>query len=721
VSPRAPLSPSLQGNPGLDRWIRIARDGAVHVYTGKVELGQGLRTAIARIAAEELDVALERVVVHTADTAQGPVEFPTVGSLSVEHSGGAVRQAAAEARQLLLEEAAKRLDAPVAELVVRDGWVSSRDGGTGVGYAELQGGRPFEHEITGEVAPKAPSQHRIVGRPGPRIDLLPKLRGGAFLHDMRLPGMLFGRVVRPPNAAATLRAVDLDAVRALPGVAAVVRDGRFLGVVAEREEQALQARDRLRDACDWDVPELYPGSQRDVIEWLRAQPCERYPVVDGTAAAGPVPAHVDPPDAAATLAARYARPFLMHASIGPSAAVALLEEGEHGRLAVWSHSQGVALLRLALADVLGLPRDAIRVVHADGPGCYGHNGADDAALDAALLARAVPGRPVSLQWTREDEHAWEPYGPATCVDLRASLDAAGRIVDWSHETTSLTHLGRPMPGEGGSQLLAAWHLERPQPRPEPRARLAHEVGIHRNAWPAYAIPRVRVVKQLVKSAAFRTSSLRSLGAFANVFAIESFMDELAAAAGVDPVALRLRHLDDPRARAVIEAATGRAGWRRAGGRGRGQGFAYARYENSKAYAAVVVDVSVAGDGAIRLERAVVAADAGQVVDPPGLANQLEGGLVQAASWTLREEVRFDARRITSIDWDTYPILGFADVPDVETVLLDRPEEPCLGAGEASQGPTPAAIANAVFHATGARLRRTPFTPERVREALSQRR
>jgi len=715
VSLRAPLSPSLGINRDLDRWIRIALDGTVHVFTGKVELGQGLRTAIARIAAEELDVSLERVVVHTADTAEGPVELPTVGSLSVEHSGGAVRQAAAEARRLLLEAAATRVGAPVAELEVREGRVCVRGDVRGVDYAELQGGRPFAHEIDGETLPKSPAEYRIVGKPGPRIDLEGKLRGGAFLHDMRLPGMLFGRVVRPPNDAARLSAVDSDAVRRLPGVVAVVRDGRFLGVVAEREEQAEQARELLCRSCDWDVPALFAEADRDVIDWLCSQPCERYPVVAGTAAAEPVAPHADPPGAAATLAARYARPFVMHAAIGPSAGVALFEEGQ---LTVWSHSQGVALLRLALAEVLGLPHRAIRVAHADGPGCYGHNGADDAALDAALLARAVPGRPVLLQWTREDEHRWEPYGPAMCVDLRASLDSTGKIIDWSHETTSLTHVGRPIPGTDGSQLLAAWHLEAPRPRPEPRALLAHEVGIHRNAWPAYELPRVRVVKRLVKSRAFRTSSLRSLGAFANVFAIESFMDELATAAGIDPVELRLRHLEDPRARAVIEAAGRCAGWRRASDGRRGQGFAFARYENSKAYAATVVEVAVSGDGAIRLERAVIAADAGQVVDPSGLVNQLEGGFLQAASWTLREEVRFDSRRISSTDWESYPILGFADVPEIETVVLDRPEEPCLGAGEAAQGPTPAAIANAVFHATGARLRRTPFTPERVRASLS---
>ncbi|MDX1650676.1 MAG: molybdopterin cofactor-binding domain-containing protein, partial [Myxococcota bacterium] len=533
------------------------------------------------------------------------MELPTVGSMSVEHSGTAVRLAAAEARQLLLEEAARRLGAPVAALEVEDGVVRRRGASDGVGYGALQGGRPFGRRITGEALPKPAAAHRIVGRPGPRPDLRAKLTGGAFLHDLRLPDMLFGRVLRPPAEAAELEAVETDPVRRLPGVVAVVRDGRFLGVVAEREEQAERAVARLADACRWRVPATLP-EDGDWLAWLRAQPRESFPVVDGTPEDRPVPPHEDPPDAARTRAASYARPLLMHGSIGPSAAIARWRDGA---LRVWSHSQGVAMLRLALAEVLELAPEAVRVTHAEGPGCYGHNGADDVALDAALLARAAPGRPVQVQWSRQDEHAWEPYGPASVVDLRASLDAQGRIVDWSHEATSLTHVGRPMPGGEGSQLLAAWHLARPRPRPRPRARLAPEVGVHRNAWPAYALPRVRVVKHLVPSRTFRTSSLRSLGAFANVFAIESFVDELAHAAGVDPLAFRLRHLEEPRARAVLEAAAGALGWRRAGGDGRGQGLAFARYANAKAWAAVAVELDVDEGGRIHLRRAVVAADA----------------------------------------------------------------------------------------------------------------
>jgi CO/xanthine dehydrogenase Mo-binding subunit len=635
----------------------------------------------------------------------------TVGSMSVEDSGSAMRQVAAEARQYLLELAAQRLAAPLERLYVEDGTVRVRGSERKTDYWELLGGRDFARRVTGEAVPKAPEQHRIVGRPGTRIDLRAKLTGGAFVSDLAPEGLLFGRVVRPPSYGARLVEVDLDPVRALPGVRAVIRDGSFLGVVAEREEQALRAREALAAAARWEEKATLPA---DAFEDLLARPRQSFPVIDGTPAQGPVPPHAAPAHAATTLEVRYFRPYHMHASIAPSSALACFD-GD--RLTVWSHSQGVAVLRHALAPVLGLSPEKIRVIHADGAGCYGHNGADDAALDAALLARAVPGSPVLLQWMREDEHAWEPYGPAMVVEMRGSTDPSGRVYDWSHEVYSHTHLGRAIPAPGSSSLVAAWHREPPLPRTRSEPRLEPHAGIHRNADPLYAFPRKRVVKHFVPDPPLRVSSTRSLGAYANVFAIESFMDELALAAGRDPLAFRLAHLDDPRGRAVLEAAAERARWRGEGGGGRGQGLAFARYKNAKCYAAVVVDLEVDASAAIRLLRAVIAADAGEVVDPDGLVNQLEGGFIQAASWTLREEVRFDTTRIQSRDWESYPILGFTEIPEVETILLDRPGAPFLGAGEATQGPTPAAIANAVAHATGLRLRRIPFTPERVREAL----
>jgi nicotinate dehydrogenase subunit B len=410
----------------------------------------------------------------------------------------------------------------------------------------------------------------------------------------------------------------------------------------------------------------------------------------------------------------------MHASIGPSAALARFD-GE--RLEVSCASQGVSVLALSLAQVLKMEPSQVRVVHVEGAGCYGHNGSDDTALEAALLARALPGRPVLLKWTRQDEHAFEPYGPAMRVDVQASVDAAGRIVAYSHDVYSYTHIGRAMPLGSSSALLAAQQLEQPFKVPRPRPMLAPQAGVHRNAEPLYDMPAPRVIKHLAGNAPLRTSSLRGLGAFTNVFAIESMMDELAHAAGLDPIAFRLAHLRDARARAVIEAGAARAAWGAPKGesdarRPRGRGMAFSRYENHKCFAAVFVELEVdLADFAIRLLRAVIAADAGLIIDPDGLCNQLEGGFVQAASFTLKEQVAFDERRITSLDWQSYPILTFEEVPEIDVVLLDRPDRKARGAGEATTGPTPAAIANAVFDACGARLRATPFTPERLRAAL----
>ena len=487
--------------------------------------------------------------------------------------------------------------------------------------------------------------------------------------------------------------------------------------VAVAVDSAAAAAERLRrDARFAGGAELPP--QAELFSRMRAATAKSFPVVDGTAVEGPVPPIATPPGVTRSLRASYTRPFQMHGSIGPSAAVA---HEVDGALTIWTHSQGVSVLRAALAQALRVPSESLRLIHVEGPGCYGHNGADDVALDAALVARALPGRPVHVQWSREDENAWEPYGPAMIVDLEASLDASGRVVDWNHDVRSATHMQRAIPfSERTSGLVAAWHRDPPMSRPTPRPALAPHAGIHRNADPLYTFPRRRIAKHFLEDSPFRTSSLRGLGAYANVFALESFMDELAHAAGIDPVEFRLRHLDDARARDVIRAAVDRLGWsHRAGAErtGRGRGVAFARYKNQKTWAAVAVELRVEDASAeIRLERAVIAADAGQIVDPDGLANQLEGGFVQAASWTLREEVRFDRERVTSLDWETYPILRFDEIPEIDTVLLDRPGEPWLGAGEAAQGPTAAAIANAVFDATGLRLRELPLRPERVREA-----
>ncbi len=719
------LSPSLQEMPDLDAWIRIDAQETVTLFTGKAEIGQGIQTAVAQLAAEELDVALDRIRVVTADTARTPNEGVTAGSMSVQVSGNAIRQAAAEARQHLLAFAHEALEAesPPAALVVQDGTITDPATGRQISYWTLFGGQSFGRQITGTVQPKAFAAHQVVGQAATRLDLPAKVAGlPSFVHDLALPGMVHGRMVRPPTYSARLASVDEDAVTCLPGVIAIVRHGSLLGVIAEREEQAIAAGVALRAAATWDTARAAsedPLPAGAIYAHLLSQPPQSQLVIDGALTSDPIPPISTPTDAKHTLHAAYYRPYQMHAALGPSAAVA---QWRAGKLTVWSHTQGAYPLRAALAQVLSLAPADIHVIHTEGAGCYGHNGADDVALDAALLACALPDRPISVKWMREDEHAWEPYGPAMVIKLQASLDGAGIISSWNEDIWSYPHSGRPRAGGETSGLLAAWHLDPPFPPPTNRLMGGRHSGSFRNGDPLYAFPQRRIVNHHVDNSPLRTSSMRSLGAYANIFAIESFMDELAQTAGMDPVAFRLQHLTDERAKAVIEAAATKAGWQprlQSANTGRGRGIAFAQYKNIQCYAAVVVEVRVDGErGQIHLERAVIAADAGQVINPDGLSNQLEGGFVQAASWTLLEEVDFDTTGITSRDWESYPILRFTNAPVIETVLLNRPELPFLGSGEASQNPTPAAIANAVFDAMGIRLRQIPFTPERVREALA---
>ena len=713
------LPNSLRQTPDLDAWVRINDDGTVTVFTGKVELGQGIKTAVMQIAAEELDVSPGRIRVRTADTGESPNEGVTAGSMSVETSGNAMRYAAAEARHILLSMAFEHLEAqtPVTQLTVDNGTITDPATGRQVTYWELMGGRRFGRQIKGDVRPKSAADYRVVGQPEKRIDLLAKVTGGAsYVHDMDLPGMLHARVVRPPNYHARLTALDDSAVRRMPGVVDVVRDGSFLAVIAVREDQAVRAQETLREAATWVQGAALPADV-SVYDYLLSQPEQAIQIVDGAPVEGAIPDIEPPAEAAQTLSATYLRPFHMHASLGPSAAAA---RWDGDQLTIWSHTQGVFNLQAAVAQVLEMDPAHIRVIHVEGAGCYGHNGADDVGLDAALAARAVPGQPVMLKWMRADEHGWEPYSSAMVMKMQASLDGRGTVADWNHDVWSYVHSTRPRGGTEGSTLLASWHLARPFSAPTPQLPRSPEVGSHRNAAPIYHFSRKRIVKHFVADNPLRVSAMRSLGAYANVFAIASFMDELAQAAGIDPVEFRLRHLRDERAKAVIEAAAEKFGWQarpRPYNDGTGQGIAFARYKNRQCYTAVVVKLRVDHErGKIQLEHAVIAGDAGQVVNPDGLSNQLEGGFVQAASWTLKEQVTFDAVGITSLDWETYPILQFADVPTLETVLLNRPGMPFLGGGEASQNPTPAAIANAVYDAVGVRLRQIPFTPERVKNA-----
>jgi nicotinate dehydrogenase subunit B len=703
--PQPPRLPgSLRTTPMLDAWIRIDASG-VAVFTGKAELGQGIKTALLQVAAEELSVEPSQINFVTADTAKTPNEGYTAGSQSMQDSATAIRHAAAQARELLIGVAAKRFDVPADRLTAKDASVRAADGRS-ASYGELASAELLHVEAQPQSKLKEPASYRLIGRPMPRVDIPAKVTGGAaYVQDLRLPGMVHARVVRPPSYAARLRSVQTSTIERAPGVLKIVRDGSFLAVIAEREYQAVKAMDALALASRWDETKTLPEPTR-IYDWVRSAQSREHVIREGRMAVEP---------GGRTLEAVYHRPFQLHGSIGPSCAVAL---SEAGGLTVWTHSQGVYPLRAALAEMLRLEQDKIHCIHMEGSGCYGHNGADDVAADAALLAMALPGRPVRVQWMRDQEHAWEPFGAAMVTSVRASVDSAGKVTDWHYEVWSNAHSTRP---GGAGNLMPAWHLANPFAQPVPQPIPQPTGGGDRNAIPLYRFANARVVHRFIPEMPLRVSALRGLGAYMNVFSIESFMDELAKAAAADPVEFRLRHLEDARGRDVIQLAAEKFGWRAADKlpKGRGRGFAFAKYKNLAAYTAVAAELEVQREtGQVRLLRFVAADDSGEIVNPDGVRNQIEGGIVQSASWTLEEAVAFDETRITSRDWSTYPILRFPDIPDsVQVHLIDRPGQPFLGTGEAAQGPTAAAIANALADATGIRMRELPFTRRRVKAAI----
>jgi nicotinate dehydrogenase subunit B len=706
VAPPAAKPPgSLATTPLLDSWIRIDADGSITVFTGKVELGQGFKTAFQQIAAEELDVAFDGLKVVTADTSRTANEGYTSGSHSMQDSGTAIQNAAAQARELLVAEAARRLDQPAEHLRTENGEVIAPDGQR-LGYGDLVAAEMLHVQAQPKSKLRDPATYRIMGRAIPRVDIPAKVTGGAaYVQDMRLPGMVHARVVRPPSYRAQLTECDTAAVEKLPGVVKVIRDGNFLAVAAAGEFQAIKAMHALAAAARWQETPSLP-KQDDLLRVLTSMPSQdttifqqNDPSVSGTK----------------TIEATYTRPYQSHGSIGPSCAVAL---SANDVMTVWTHTQGVFPDRAGIAEMLRVPPAKVRCIHVEGSGCYGHNGADDAAADAALIARALPGVPVRVQWMREQEHGWEPFGPAMVTKLKASLDANGAISDWNFEVWSNTHSMRP---GGAGSMLAAQHMAQPFAVPAAKPIPLPEGGGDRNAIPIYKFPNAHVVHHFLPDMPVRISSMRALGAYHNVFSLESFMDELAALAGADPVEFRLRHLDDSRARDVINKAAEGFGWQKGQKppQDRGYGFAFARYKNLAAYCAIASEVEVNREtGRPRLVRAVAAVDSGQVVNPDGLINQVEGAILQSMSWTLYESVTFDDTRITSIDWQTYPILRFDAVPDsIEVHVINRPGQPFLGSGETGQGPAAASIANAIANATGKRLRNLPLTRKRIKDAI----
>ena len=699
------LPPSLANNRRLDRWVEIQPDGVVEVRTGKVEIGQGIVSALAQIAAEELDVDYARIRMIAADTVRSPNEGVTAGSTSTAQSGAALRQVGAEVRLAFLEAAAWRLGANLDELAVRDGTIFRRASNESLTYWELRDDVDLTRDADGRARPKRPEQLTLVGKPLPRLDLPDKVMGkGVYVQDLDLPGMLHGRAVRPPSYRAEIETFDPAPVEAMPGVRVVVRNGRFLGVVAVREEQAVAAAAALARCVTWretaDLPDV-----EAMPAYLRALPSKAQVLREtGDMTGAP----------AGSVEAVYSRPFLAHASVGPPCAVARARDGE---IEVWSQSQSIHPTRKDIAATLGIAPDAIVIHHVQGAGCYGHNGADDAALDAVLLARAVEGHPVRLQWSHEDDLSWSPYGPAMVVGMAGATGDDGRITAWRHELWSNPHIMRPGL-QATPSLLAAWHIDPPFAQPAGIDALpGGKPASQRNALPLYDFANQSVVHHVLERLPIRTGTLRAIGAFLNTFAIECFMDELAQASRLDQIELRLRHLSDARAIAVIEAARDRAGMLagRARDGSRGLGLGFARYSNEASYAAVVAEVE-AGE-TIRVTRVVAAVDCGRAINPDGIANQVEGGVVQAMSFAMKEMVRFDRTRVESRSWETYPILRFSEAPSVETIVIDRPDQPSLGVGEAVAGPTAAAIANAVFDAIGVRVRDLPMTPDRVLAAI----
>ena len=702
-SPALSLPVSLAANPLLSSWVRVSPEGHVAVSPGKVEIGQGIVTVLAQIAADELDVDIGRVQMLRASTAGSPNEGVTSGSLSVQQSGRAIRQACAEIRQIFLKQAADRLGVGIDALDISDGTISG-PGNVRTSYWELADEVSLERNATPGAVPKSSVQRRLAGNSVQRLDIPDKVFAKPrFIHDSPLPDMLHGRVLRSDMPAAKLADLNEDRARAEAGLVAIVRDGNFVGVVSETEDGAQAALAGLRKSAVWSAAEILPD-EGNLADFLKTQPAE-LTIIDKKTASGTT-------EKARTIRRQYTRPYIAHASIAPSCAMA---QWTGDRVHVWTHSQGVYLLRADLALVLKLPVDHITVEHMEGAGCYGHNAADDVALDAVLLAKAARGRPVRVQWSREDEMSHAPFGAAMAIEIEFDLDAHGEIVEWRHSIWSNGHAARP--GRAASPaLLAATELANPFPRMiSTNPPQANGGGGDRNSIPLYQFPSWQIESHRLLTMPVRTSALRTLGAQGNVFAIESFLDEVAAERGEDPVDFRLRHLSDSRAQDVIRAAARRAGWKPARKAGIGHGVGFARYKNAGAYCAVVAEVEGAED--ISVKRLTIAVDVGEAINPDGVINQIEGGAIQATSWVLKERVRFDRQRITSNNWTSYPILRFSEVPEVQVELIQRSDREPVGAGEAAHGPVTAAIANAVFDALGLRIRNLPITRDSLIAAM----
>ncbi|HEX3363997.1 xanthine dehydrogenase family protein molybdopterin-binding subunit [Phenylobacterium sp.] len=695
------IPPMLAANPRLDRWVSFEPDGRARIAFGRMEYGQGIFTALAQMAADELDVPFDRLNVVASATGAVPDEGLTVGSMSIEFSGPAIRMACAETRALFTAAAAARLGCGPAELDVRDGAFVRGGAPTGLDYWSLAGDVDLAREATGEATLKTPDRMGVVGESWPRLDLPPKLFGAAFLHDLVLPGMRHARVLRQPSPDARLKSLDEDAVRSAVADVDILIERAFVALICDTEAKAARAHAAAEAAARWEgVRALDPALSEPAA--IKTLPHEDF-------AAGAEPAG---PSNRRRISATYGKPFLSHGSLGPSMGLA---QYQNGKLTIWTHNQGVYWMRGIAARITGLAPEAIEVIHGQGPGCYGHNGADDPPIDAALIAIRRPGPPIRVQWRREDEFGHAPVGTAMVMELAAELDASGRLVDYTAEIWNTPHTGAR--GTAVAESALPGYVAPPRRAPQ---RLMPDgsrfSGGLLNATPSYEIAATRTLEHVIETP-IRSSSLRSLGGAPNTFASESFVDELAEAAGQEPLAYRLAMLNEPRGRAVLTRLAEMCGWakRWEAGTGRGLGLAYDRHRGRGAMVACAAELEVEAE--VKLVKLWCACDGGLIINPDGARNQIEGGMIMAASWALKEQVKLGGAGIVSTTWDDYPILRFSEVPPIEIELIDtRDQRPC-GLGEVSQGPVMAAIGNAVAHALGARIRELPMTGEKIASAL----
>jgi CO/xanthine dehydrogenase Mo-binding subunit len=676
----------------------------VTLYAGKVDLGTGVRTALLQIVAEELDVPLASVTAVEGDTALTPDQGATYGSQSIQTGGVQIRQAAATARNALLDQAAQRLNVDKSELSVSDGKISAKSGAT-VTYAELIGGKTFELKVDKDAPMKAPADYKVVGKSIARVDIPDKITGRfTYMHDFRVPGMLHGSVVRPPAIGATLESVDEGSIKDIPGVVKVVRDGNFLGVVTDNEWSAVRAARELK--ATWSKSQTLPDEKK-LWEHVRGTKILKD---DVTSNIGDVAAAMA--GEGRTLKATYDFTIHTHGSIGPSCAIA---EFNDGKLTSWSASQATHTLRKQLAKMFGMPPDDVRCIYVDGAGCYGRNGHEDAAADAAMLAKAV-GKPVRVQWSRADEHGWDPKGPPTLIDLRAKLDAKGNVLAWDSEFFI------PQGAAGTVDLVAATLSDKPVDG------MLSPGGIVGDSAIGYKFPNIKAVCHRLETTPLRPAWIRTPGRMQNTFANECFLDEIAAALNADPLEFRVRYTDpaDKRGLEILERLAKLAKWDTrpsprkdvSGNIVKGRGVSYVKYELTRTYIGAVAEVVVdRTSGDVRVTRVYVVHDCGQVINPNGVKAQIEGNVIQTVSRTLKEEVTFDRSNVTSLDWASYPILRFPELPEIEIELIDRPTEKPWGAGEPTAAVIPSAVSNAIFDATGARLRSVPFKRDKVKAAL----